>query len=64
MPKGQTQSDRPNTTFSHFLTIYIKTGKVNECQGNGITLDSIKTQIKRGWALLAPLPDLYRIKTY
>jgi hypothetical protein len=38
------------------MTIYIKTGKVNECQGNGITLDSIKTRIKSGWALSAPPP--------
>jgi hypothetical protein len=42
-------------------TSHLKTGKVNECQGNGITLDNIKMQIKSRLALLAP-PGHYRVE--
>jgi hypothetical protein len=48
------QQSNGNKNIIVFLTIYIKSGKVNECQSNGITSDNVKTQIKSGWALLAP----------
>jgi hypothetical protein len=45
-------NERQYKFFFHFPIIHIKTGKVNNCQGNGITLNSTKTQIKSGQALL------------
>ena len=50
--------------FLHFLTVYIKTGKINECQGNGITLDRTKMQIKSVRALLAPSPPLIGLREF
>jgi hypothetical protein len=38
----------------HFLTIYMKTGKFNNCRSNGSTVNSTETQIKSVRALLAP----------
>jgi hypothetical protein len=37
-------------------TSRLKIGKVKDCQSNGITVNSTKTQIKSVWALLTPPP--------
>jgi hypothetical protein len=55
-PVYEQSKDKENQTkiCFHFQMFYIRIEKVNECQGNGITLDGTKTQIKRVRALLAP----------
>jgi hypothetical protein len=52
-------TDRPTDGVSYRGAILrLKTGKVNKCQSNGITLNSTNTQIKKGAGTLSSPPDL------